>query len=318
MSTIDPRWILADVPVEFVCPRVYEEIASLSPSPGAARTSKWMQTAGGTPVRISVVSPYSGLGMADFRAWLHVFTLVVSRIDELFNGDGVPRPASIDAVVYLGGAKKAMAADGGDAALTPSSCNSGVTTRDMGTGGARVLVYRKEESVKTLIHEVMHAYGFGDWADADAEVLNACRGLADAMGVRVISERGLFPSEALVDAMAIRISVDLFGGATWDECVSHATRLRDKLVSWCASRCQGRWLQTTPAFEYYCVKPTIMKNLHAVRSAHKESAFKPDKSAIRKVFADDSPRPRPSARLGAFMHMRMTPASLAPPPQSYT
>jgi hypothetical protein len=63
--------------------------------------------------------------------------------------------------------------------VTPDHVNTGLNVRYSG-GRVVVLVFRKEEAIKTLFHEILHAYGVGDWCNRDPEVLRGSHAIARA------------------------------------------------------------------------------------------------------------------------------------------
>ena len=63
----------------------------------------------------------------------------------------------------------------------PANVNTGYTPGHF-DGQRSVLIYRREEALKTVAHEILHCYGFGDWANHDPEVIGSCHSAADEMG----------------------------------------------------------------------------------------------------------------------------------------
>ena len=281
-----------------------------------ARRSEWfrMRT---VPVRLTVVDPHAKAGVSGRRMdeWISATKTVTAAVDNLSGPDPL-RPSSLDITVYLWNGRKLLLPD--DDGISPRNANTGVTARDLVTGNARILVYRREEALKTLVHEMLHAYRFADWANEDAEMHDLVRALASARRLRVASAESLKPTEALVDAMAIRMTQHLFGGRTWQECLDHAERLAERLVARCAER-GGEWRQSTGAFEYYCVKPLLMRGMNAFLAAHLSGLQRPDKPKVRALVRHDPLRAREysrahKSRSHAAVRLRMTPHSLASPP----
>lgn len=285
-----------------------------------ARRSDWFKMRS-VPVRLTVVDPHAAAGVSRRRMdrWVAVAKTATAAIDNLSGPDPL-RPASLDVTVYLWNGRKLLLPE--DDGIAPRNANTGVTSRELATGHARVLVYRREEAVKTLVHELLHAYRFGDWANEDAEMQERVRALAGAKRLRVASDEALKPTEALVDAMAVRMTEHLFGGRSWGDCLRHAERLAARLVARCA--CDGgEWRQTTGAFEYYCVKTLLMRGMNDFLAAHLSGLQRPDKGKVRALLRPEAFLPQQEyslarsahkSRPAAAMCLRMTPHRLAPSP----
>lgn len=278
-----------------------------------ARQSEWFMMRG-VPVRLTVVDPHADAGVSERKMdeWIAVAKKVTAAVDNLSGPDPV-RPASLDVTMYLWNGRKVLRP--GDGGISPRNANTGVTTRDLVTGNSRILVYRREEAVKTLVHEMLHAYRFGDWANEDDEMQEMVLALAGSRRLRMASTESLKPTEALVDAMAVRITEHLFGGSTWGECVAHAERLAERLIAHCAEN-GGEWRQSTGAFEYYCVKPLLMRGINELIAAHLSGLQRPDKPKIRALVRPASgeysvSRVAAKRRPSAAMCLRMTPHRLA-------
>lgn len=210
----------------------------------------------GTRVKVSVVEPGADRRVSEGRArwWCGAVALAAKEVSGRFS---TRKPVSISVTLFLSGERKRVRGMGGGVWIGAREVNTGMTRLYGTTGSAVILVYREEEALKTVVHELLHAYGFGVWANADEGMISACRALAAALGIELISPNGLRPCEALVDAVAIWMSVMVFGGASWPECVEHAADVCNLMLSMCAES-GGVWRQRTPAFEYYCVKNAVM------------------------------------------------------------
>lgn len=288
-----------------------------------ARTSGWF-VVGSVPVRITVVDPHASRTFRKVKAdkWISVARKTVETIDCL-SGEKALRPASVDVTVYLWKGKKTL--PWADCPVSPRNANTGVTSRNLATGESAILVYREEESVKTLIHEMLHAFRFGDWANDDEEMHRGCESLVAANGIRMSTEEDLKPTEALVDAMAVRLAAYLFGGRSWSDCLSYAERLSERLVERCGRAGGGVWKQTTGAFEYYCVKPVFMRGMNELLAAHAYGLQNPDKPKVRSILRSFGPASRGRQEYSALRRrlkatepktvcLRMTPHRLAPSP----
>lgn len=270
----------------------------------------------GVPCRLTVVDPHTkgGVSHEKMEEWIRIAKTVTAAVDNLSGPDPL-RPASLDVTLYLWNERKLLLAD--DDGISPRNANTGVTTRDMANGHARILVYRKEEAIKTLVHEMLHAYHFGDWANEDSDMQDLVRSFITKKQLRMASTESLKPTEALVDAMAVRLTVHLFGGRTWEECLEYCERLAERLVTRCAGH-GGEWRQSTGAFEYYCVKPLLMRGMNEFIEAHLSGLQRPDKAKVRALLVPSQEYSRSRVvhkrRAPAAMCLRMTPHRLAPSP----
>jgi hypothetical protein len=186
-------------------------------------------------------------------------------------------------------------------------------------------VFRRQEALKTLVHELLHAFGVAQWANDDAEAVSNTaewyRGVA-----RVASWPRPLPAECIVDALATLITVALWGAsdppgaaADWDACVAFAETRAARLSAHFAGL---PWRTTTAALEYYVVKPALMRNIDALMAAHRQGLARPDKAACRRLLrypaqpaaaaAAAASRARQPRRALRSRCMRMTPATLAP------
>lgn len=270
----------------------------------SARSTGWT-AARNVPLRVVAVDPHRPLGEDRASRLFGIARDAVEAVDRMC-GPRPSRPASIDITLYLWDGTKRLGP--GDDRISPANANTGVTVRTPHTGACDILVYRREEAVKTIAHEVLHAYGVGDWANYDPGMLAACGALARAVGLRVESEHALKPTEAIVDSLAIRLTAEAFGGRSWEDCVRHAERLAARLAARAAAA--GAWRQSTGAFEYYFVKPLLMRRMDDLLAAHRAGLQRPDRAAVRRALRP-APPSRPSRRPGRSIVMRMTPRGLA-------
>jgi hypothetical protein len=275
-----------------------------SPDYKPQRTTGWIvNLTAGIPVRMTVVNPGSDSISKDLvRRWYVAADTIIRRIDGMC-GPEPARPSSLDILLYLGDEKKRI--HPGER-VDPIHANTGMTTRDVTTGSARVLIYRREEALKTLTHELLHCYGFSEWVNHDAEVESSCHDAARAIGLRVPGK--LKPAESMVDCFAIWLTCDLFDENAWPDCVDHARSL--------AANLSGCWNgdQTTAAFEYYCVKSMLFDVIDELFAAHTVSLQRPDKARIRAAFAQMDSGSWPERKQCKHLSMRMTPGSLSSVP----
>lgn len=140
------------------------------------------------------------------------------------------------------------------AALGPRHVNGGVTWRALDGASADVLVFRREDAVKVLVHELLHAHRWGASLD-DRAGDSAGRALASACGVR----RGTVAlEEACVEAAACEVAARWLGGeAAW-----RRARARAGEVARAAARHFARehhqWRETTHAFAYIVGRWALM------------------------------------------------------------
>lgn len=276
-----------------------------------ARDSGWFLV-DGVPYRVLVVNPHlSKCVTVDVALkWVGVVRKAARAVHAVLSSGDI-RPACVEINVYLWRGKKVLLPRSDP--ISPSNCNTGVTVREPG-GKATIMVFREEEAVKTIVHEILHAYRLGDWAASDTDMLSRCEGIQRREGVRVTSGVGICPTEAIVDAVAVKIVSDVFGGRPWVDCVRHAERVSRRLMERCVRDFGGEWKQSTHAFEYYCVKPYFMRRIECLMRAHGGGLQKPNKEDIRRILPATG-RATSSKGLGRIyrrstIRMRMTPHDL--------
>jgi hypothetical protein len=259
---------------------------------------------------MTVVNPCSkGLSKDLLRRWYVAADSLILRIDGMCGPDP-KRPPSLDLLVYLGAHKKRHAAG---QRIDPNNAATGLTTKDALSGAARVIVFRREDAVKALAHELLRCYGVSKWTNQDGEILHRCREAATLLGLRVPS--ALKPAEAIVDLFATRIAVDQFSAgkpAAWRDCAIHAGRLAaDLVLSWSGD-------QTAPAYESLCVSAMMYSVSERLFAAHRSGLQRPDKAGVRAAFARmgraGGGAPLAAGRRRAIMSLRSTPASVSPVP----
>jgi hypothetical protein len=294
----------------YICPEAYAHMTNGAHKP--ARESPWFRIRS-VPCRLTVVSPHTATFSKErMDRWVVVAKAVCTAIDGL-SGPDARKPSSVRVTIYLWEGRKTLSP--ADAEISPRNANTGVCTRST-SGEADILVYRKEEAIKTLVHEMLHAYGFGDWANDDESIQESCWGIFRGTGLAIEGGRAWKPTEALVDALAVRLTVHVFGGASWQSCLKHAERVAALLASRFADG-DGHWRQTTNAFEYYCVKPELMRRVNDLLMAHLAGLQQPDKNQVRELFkriSREYSKPASDPARDGAIGMRMTPPSLARPP----
>lgn len=298
------------------------------------RSTGWLVHApSGVPYRLTVVAPggRSGARGVTARAMSAASSAFVKILDDVdssavagapggFERPAPSRPSSIDAVVLLWGAAKKVPPPGQP--VEPRHANTGMCVRKPG-GSALILVYRREEAVKTLAHEILHAYRVGDWCNGDAWVQRGCASIADAClgraggGGDARLPRPFKPTEALVEFMAVQTCLRAFGGATEAGVLRHARAAARRLASHFDTVRPYGALQTTAAFEYYVVHLHLLALSADVNAAHARGLQRPDKQAVRRAFLTPHPcaayfAPGSLPARPAGRSLRRTPASLAP------
>ena len=270
-----------------------------------ARRSNWFVVKS-VPVRVTVVNPYPSQKVSSRTAmqWFSLVRKITSCVDDLCGRSPI-RPACMDITVYLWNRRKWL--ESTDTEIGSANANTGMTKHGH---GKKIIVYRREESVKTLVHEILHAYHVGDWANDDEAIAESCLAILTDNGVSSATE--VSPTEAVVDSLAIRISCNLFGGSSWEDCVRHSRAMAEKLLFR-----MSPWRQSTHAFEYYVVKAVIMTRMDDFLTAHIAGLQRPDKARVREILARGASLSPRDAGAGSRMSMRMTPASLAPPPHPH-
>jgi hypothetical protein len=171
------------------------------------------------------------------------------------------------------------------------------------------VVYRRQELLKTVMHELLHAYDVASWANTDADCMQASRDWARHLGATGVSPK---PCEAVVDALAINIAVSVYGGASLASCVRVAESACGRLLGHFEAAGEG-WRQRTPAMEYFVLKLLLLRESGSLMRAHSRGLARPDKHAVARLmrFRKAQPLPPPSAPYKPSASARMTPHALA-------
>ncbi|AUF82295.1 hypothetical protein TetV_203 [Tetraselmis virus 1] len=234
----------------------------------------------GIPVKLTIVSPWSkkGINKETIQKWYYATDLILSTIDEMC-GDSPERPCSLDILIYQSNEKKTL--KNNQDKILPKNANTGLMTRDTKTGKVQITIFRIEECLKTLAHELLHSYMYSDWLNVDDDIQHICYDCCNSLGISI--DQRLKPTEAMVDCMAIKLIDNLFCGSSWEECRKFAFKKASELYS--IANNKSKWKQHTAAFEYYCLKPLMMERIDDILVFHSSSGLqKPDKNKIRRLF----------------------------------
>jgi len=150
--------------------------------------------------------------------------------------------------------KKMMPRDG---MMTPLHVNSGLTY------GTHVLVYRNEEMIKVLTHELIHAFG------VDRKTISAIeeKEITDLFGIKC---KSVFINEAFTDTLACYINAVMYAVLNGERVSSalakekrHIVRVAEEIL-WRRrqNRAQGV-CEKTHVTAYYVIKAMLFKRLPA-------------------------------------------------------
>jgi hypothetical protein len=167
-----------------------------------------------------------------------------------------PGSRSLPITVCLTDARKEVTTDPHPPALTGDRINSGVTFLDVAGRVVHVLVFRREECVKVLIHELIHAYGRDfpspgnshgpmlseTFTEAAATLLHACF----VARTRDEARRLIAAEQAHARCVADRVA-RLAGYP------DHIACARDNGVDG-----PVKFVQTTHAYEYYVLRAVLL------------------------------------------------------------
>ena len=148
--------------------------------------------------------------------------------------------------------KKLMPLDGSE--MTPLHVNSGLTY------GTHVLVYRNEEMIKVLTHELIHAFGI------DRKTISAIqeKEITDLFGIQC---KSVFINEAFTDTLACYINAVMYA-VIRNERVSSALAKEKRHIVRVAEEILWRRLgknlcEKTHVTAYYVIKAMLFKRLPA-------------------------------------------------------
>lgn len=270
--------------------------ASMASGPIPARRTDWFYLPNGVFFRLAVVFPgRAATSSRKARELLEFTTDAFSRIDSMCT-PGVRRPRTLDMTLYLWDGRKALPARrGGEIGV--DHINTGVTTWAY-DGSCRVLVYRREDLEKTIVHELLHCYGIGEWCNDDAIVQSLCRDKAADYGL----ETRLLPAESVVDALAIYITAGMTD-VPLDECVDLTLATLARIVDHFGGR---RWREGSNVFCYVAIKLALLRDAQDLFVYPVDA---PNESRFRSAFAEPIPDP---ARKPRGRSLRMFPAARSP------
>lgn len=259
-------------------------LACMDASQNHARMCDWIvNLAHGVPLHITVVKPNAAVRVTDMDTWIGTVMRVVETVDRQCHvrdasATAMPRrPASIMFTIYLWDEKKRLPAKRGEM-LSKDACNTGMCTRYPADGRCEIIVYRREDAVKTLIHEVLHAYHVADWCNEDAAILL----YAAQLGARLLAPPNAVyqPAETVVDAVAMRLYHKMFRGA-WGAVVMRSDALRRRVLRHFAG---AGWRQDTPALEYLVLRHALIAQPSLMRAAFANGFQNPKRNIIRNAF----------------------------------
>lgn len=257
----------------FVAPAA---LARMRASPGPARRTEWFYLPNGIFFRATVVFPDRAATSARKARELLEFTQdAIARIDALCT-PGVARPRTLDLTLYLWDGAKRLPARAG-AEIGPDHINTGVTSWNYG-GSCSVLVYRREDLEKTIVHELLHCYGIGDWCNRDATVLAHCRAKAADFG----HDAKLLPGETVVDALAIYITAGM-KSVPFDCCVDLACAVFARIADHFGGR---KWRESSNVFCYVALKVPVLADAQDLFVFPVDD---PNRTLIRRAFAKPIP-----------------------------
>ena len=268
--------------------------ARMAAGPSPARRTDWFYLPNGVFFRLTVVFPDRAATSARKTRELLDFTInAISRIDSMCTR-GVRRPRTLDVTLYLWDGKKSLPARAG-AEIGIDHINTGVTSWAY-DGSCKVLVYRREDLDKTIVHELLHCYGIGNWCNDDAIVQSLCR---DKASDHRLATR-LLPTESVVDALAIYITSDM-KGVPLDECVDLTRKVLARIVDHFRGR---RWREASNVFCYVALKLVLLRDAQDLFVYPVDA---PNETRFRSAFAEPIPYP-PSSKRARGRSLRMFPA----------
>lgn len=200
--------------------------------------------------------------------------------------------ASLTIVLCLtDGQPKRAPADEAGSAWRADHVNSGLSVVSANGRIATVLVYRREEYVKVLLHELLHSHGLDRHlhspdAGCRAQLAHIDAAICEAFSIRTLPTRGqLRLGEALVDAHAMAMHVLLsaalrtissstaprgrkYAGEV-EACYAATLAASDRACAIVLSRLQHAtataarpFVEATHVFAYYVVKCALLHSLH--------------------------------------------------------
>ena len=144
--------------------------------------------------------------------------------------------------------------------LGTKEVNSGVTVGIDGDS-AIILIYRKHESAKVLVHELLHAYSI-DLALGVPDIHVIGRDLAKRSGI--VSRVPVRLNETYIEVIASFMYAEATG-IDVEAMRQHFLTQADKIL--CMMMYRGEFVQETHVFEYYIVKAALFRDKSAAKVA---------------------------------------------------
>lgn len=249
-----------------------------------SRRTDWFYLPNGVFFRFSVAFPDRKYSSVVKSRELLEFTLRAMETIDSMCTTSVEKPKTLDLLLYLWDGKKTLP-DRPGSTIGTDNINTGVTSWRY-DGSCKILVYRREDLEKTIVHELLHAYGVGDWCNTDRIVMQHCRNKATAFGVPSTSR--LLPTEAVVDALALYITSTLLG-VPFHETVDLTYTVLARILKHFHGK---RWREKSNVFCYVALKLLL---LHYIEALSSRPLDEPNQSAIRSVFAKPVPHTDPGS-----------------------
>ena len=258
-------------------------LGSMASGPSPARRTDWFYLPNGIFFRMAVVFPDRvSTSVRKARDLLEFTTDAISRIDSMCS-PGVQRPTTLDVTLYLWDGRKALPKRKGQEIGT-DHINTGVTSWAY-DGSCRVLVYRREDLEKTIVHELLHCYGIGNWCNDDAIIIGLCRDKAADHGL----QSRLLPTESVVDALAIYITSSM-KGVPLGECVDLTRGVLSRILNHFGGK---RWREKSNVFCYVALKIALLRDAQDLFVYPVDS---PNKTMFRRSFSEPVPDAGPPGR----------------------
>ena len=257
----------------FVAPRCIENMLRSS-SP--ARSSDWFYLPNGILFRETIVFPDRSRTSSRKAREILEFTIdAISRIDSMCS-NRVSRPRTLDVTLYMWDSKKVLP-EKRAGEIGSENINTGVTSWSF-DGACEVLVYRREDLEKTIVHELLHCYEIGNWCNDDGIIRSISRDKAADHG----HTGRLLPTESVVDALAIYITSGM-KGVPLDECIDLTERLYERIAKHFGGR---RWIESSNVFCYVALKIPLLRS---AQDLFLNPIDAPNKTRIRAAFAEPLP-----------------------------
>jgi hypothetical protein len=135
--------------------------------------------------------------------------------------------------------------------------------------------------LKTLLHELLHAYCVGDWCNEDPVILKHFA----VVGARLNAPAQTLyrPTESVVDAIAMDMYGSLFRAASPGWALRNSDALRQRALQQFSGH---PWRQDTHAIEYLVMRHALIAQPDAMRAAFRQGLQRPNRALLRRAFAD--------------------------------